>query len=44
MLNRYTLQPGITDVRSQVISMAPFVTENLGKKVTMIFPRLWLWL
>src|SRR6056297_1914307 len=38
MLNRYTLQPGITDVRSQVISMAPFITENLGKKVTMIFP------
>lgn len=38
MLNRYTLQPGITDVRSQVIAMAPFITENLGKKVTMIFP------
>ncbi|WP_127115799.1 ABC transporter substrate-binding protein [Shimia sediminis] len=38
MLNRYTLQPGITDVKSQVISMAPFVADNLGKKVTMIFP------
>ena len=38
MLNRYTLQPGITDVKSQVISMAPWVSENLGKKVTMIFP------
>ncbi|MEM6310891.1 MAG: ABC transporter substrate-binding protein [Pseudomonadota bacterium] len=38
MLNRYTLQPGITDVKSQVISMAPFVAENLGKKVTMIYP------
>ncbi|MBC7165352.1 MAG: ABC transporter substrate-binding protein [Roseovarius sp.] len=38
MLNRYTLQPGITDVKSQVISMAPFITETLGKKVTMIFP------
>jgi branched-chain amino acid transport system substrate-binding protein len=37
-LNRYTLQPGITDVKSQVISMAPFMTETLGKKVTMIFP------
>ncbi len=37
-LNRYTLQPGITDVKSQVISMAPFVADNLGKKVTMIFP------
>lgn len=38
MLNRYTLQPGITDVRSQVESMSPFIAENLGKKVTMIFP------
>lgn len=38
MLNRYTLQPGITDVKSQVIAMAPFVSENLGKKVTMIYP------
>ncbi|WP_113912183.1 ABC transporter substrate-binding protein [Roseovarius dicentrarchi] len=37
MLNRYTLQPGITDVKSQVLAMAPFVAENLGKKVTMIF-------
>ncbi|MCB1419587.1 MAG: ABC transporter substrate-binding protein [Notoacmeibacter sp.] len=37
-LNRYTLQPGICDVKSQVKSMAPFVTSNLGKKVTMIFP------
>ena len=38
MLNRYTLQPGITDVKSQVQAMAPFVAQNLGKKVTMIFP------
>ncbi|NSX56076.1 ABC transporter substrate-binding protein [Parasulfitobacter algicola] len=38
MLNRYTLQPGITDVKSQVVSMAPFIANNLGKKVTMIFP------
>ncbi|MCL5777781.1 ABC transporter substrate-binding protein [Limibaculum sp. FT325] len=37
-LNRYTLQPGITDVKSQVRAMAPWVTQNLGKKVTMIFP------
>ncbi|PRX37934.1 branched-chain amino acid transport system substrate-binding protein [Meinhardsimonia xiamenensis] len=37
-LNRYTLQPGITDVKSQVRAMAPFVLGNLGKKVTMIFP------
>lgn len=38
MLNRYTLQPGITDVKSQVQAMAPFVAENLGKKVCMIYP------
>ncbi len=38
MLNRYTLQPGITDVKSQVKAMAPFVAGNLGRKVTMIFP------
>jgi len=37
-LNRYTLQPGITDVKSQVQAMAPFVADNLGKKVTMIYP------
>ena len=38
MLNRWTLQPGITDVKSQVLAMAPFITETLGKKVTMIYP------
>ncbi len=38
VLNRWTLQPGITDVKSQVQSMAPWVMSNLGKKVTMIFP------
>lgn len=37
-LNRYVFQPGITDVRQQVISMAPWMTENLGKKVAMVFP------
>jgi branched-chain amino acid transport system substrate-binding protein len=37
-LNRYTFQPGITDVKSQVISMAPWIASNVGKKVTMIFP------
>ena len=37
-LNRYVFQPGITDVRSQVISMAPWVSRNLGRKATMIFP------
>jgi branched-chain amino acid transport system substrate-binding protein len=38
MLNRWTLQPGITDVRSQIQAMAPWVSTNLGKKITMIFP------
>ena len=38
MLNRWTMQPGITDVRAQVGSMAPWVLANLGKKVTMVFP------
>ena len=38
MLNRWTVQPGITDVQSQVISMAPYIAGNLGKKVTMFFP------
>ena len=38
MLNRWTMQPGITDVHAQVSSMAPWVLANLGKKVTMVFP------
>jgi len=37
-LNRWTLQPGITDVKSQVQAMAPWISQTLGKKVTMIFP------
>lgn len=37
-LNRYVFQPGITDVRAQVSAMAPWVMDNLGKRVTMIFP------
>ncbi len=37
-LNRYVFQPGITDVRAQVSSLAPWIAANLGKKVTMIFP------
>lgn len=36
--NRYVFQPSITDVKSQVTSMAPWVAANLGKKVTMIYP------
>jgi len=38
MLNRWILQPDITDVGSQIVSMAPWVSANPGKKVTMIFP------
>ncbi len=38
LLNRWTLQPGITDVKSQVQAMAPFVADTLGKKVAMIYP------
>jgi len=37
-LNRYVVQPGITDVKSQVRSMAPWIGANVGKKVTMFFP------
>lgn len=37
-MNRWCLQPGITDVRAQVRAMAPFVAGKVGKKATMIFP------
>jgi len=37
-LNRYVFQPGITDVRAQARSVAPWISDNLGKKITMIFP------
>lgn len=37
-MNRYCLQPGITDVRAQVTSVGPWISSNLGKKVTMIYP------
>jgi branched-chain amino acid transport system substrate-binding protein len=37
-LNRWCFQPGITDVRSQVTAMAPWIAANLGKRVAMIFP------
>lgn len=37
-MNRYTFQPGITDVRAQVTALAPWITKNLGKKITMVFP------
>ena len=38
LLNRWTLQPGITDVKAQITSVAPWLAANLGKKVAMIFP------
>lgn len=37
-LNRWTMQPGITDVKSQVRAVAPFIFDTLGKKVAMIYP------
>lgn len=37
-LNRWTLQPGITDVKAQVRAVAPWVAANLGRRVTMVFP------
>ena len=37
-LNRYVFQPGITDVKSQIQAMAPWIAANVGKKVTQIFP------
>ena len=37
-MNRYVFQPGITDVKSQIQSTAPWIAANVGKKVTMIFP------
>ena len=37
-MNRWCLQPGITDVRAQVTSVAPWIAANAGKKVTMVFP------
>ena len=37
-MNRYVLQPGITDVRAQCRSVAPWITSNVGRKITMIYP------
>ncbi len=37
-LNRWCFQPGITDVRSQMTAVAPWVANNVGKRITMIFP------
>lgn len=37
-MNRYCVQPGITDVKAQTKSVAPWISDNLGKKVTLIYP------
>lgn len=37
-LNRYVLQPGITDVRAQVTAVSSWIAKNLGKKVALMFP------
>jgi branched-chain amino acid transport system substrate-binding protein len=37
-MNRYVFQPGITDVRSQITGISSWMVNNLGKKVSMIFP------
>jgi branched-chain amino acid transport system substrate-binding protein len=37
-MNRYTFQPGITDVRAQTTAVAPWVVRHLGKRIAMIFP------
>jgi len=37
-MNRYCVQPGITDVKAQVRSVAPWISSNLGKKVTLVYP------
>src|SRR5690606_23892175 len=36
-MNRWVVQPGITDVRQQCRSVAPWITQNVGKKITMIY-------
>ena len=37
-LSRWVIQPGITDVRAQCRSVAPWISQNVGKKITMIYP------
>ncbi len=37
-LNRYVFQPGITDVKAQVRAVGPWIANNLGKKITLVFP------
>jgi branched-chain amino acid transport system substrate-binding protein len=37
-LNRYVMQPGITDVRAQTRAVGPWIANNVGKKITLVFP------
>lgn len=37
-MNRWVVQPGISDVRAQMTAVAPWVADNVGKKITMIYP------
>jgi branched-chain amino acid transport system substrate-binding protein len=36
--NRYIFQTGLTNVRSQIQAVAPWIVDNAGKRVTMIVP------
>lgn len=36
--NRYTFQTGLTNVRSQIQAVAPWIVNNAGKKITMFVP------
>ncbi|RVV99937.1 ABC transporter substrate-binding protein [Mesobaculum littorinae] len=36
--NRYCFQPSMSDVKSQVRSMAPWIADTLGRKITLIYP------
>ena len=37
-LNRYTFQPGISDVKSQMTAISGWILNTLGKNVTIVYP------
>ena len=37
-MNRYCFQPGITDVRAQLTAISSWIVNNLGRKITLIYP------
>src|SRR5688572_31653378 len=37
-MNRYTFQPGITDVRAQITALAPWIVRNLGRRIALVYP------